>query len=247
MMKNRVAFTLPQLLVGVAVGSLLIVALLPTLQSDHDTLQRALCANNLREIGQAITMYASDNNDFFPPGYVSGGGATDWHLLVGPYVGMSHITYTSGPAKSSVFICPAAVLIPPPGTTVNLTYTAHRAMFWCSPSPCTPLPVTYKMSQCIRPSEVVMVFDGCQQSVDFAGAFDAQACSDQLADTTIAYPGINPNNAEPAGANTDGPSGVGLIRWRHSNNTGANFLMVDGHVNSLLIGQLLRRNLRYDK
>ena len=80
-MKNRVAFTLPQLLVTVAVISLLALAILPSLQSDHDTLQRALCANNLREIGQAITMYAGDNNDFFPPGYVSGVGATDWHAV----------------------------------------------------------------------------------------------------------------------------------------------------------------------
>ena len=246
-MKNRVAFTLPQLLVTVAVISLLALAILPSLQSDHDTLQRALCANNLREIGQAITMYAGDNNDFFPPGYVSGVGATDWHLTIGPYLASSHTTYTSGPTRNPVFICPAAVLVPPPGTTVSLTYTAHRAMFWCSPSPCAPLPVTYKMSQCTRPSEVVMVFDGCQQSGSSSVTFDAQACSDQLLDTITAYPGVNPNNAEAVGPNVDDSSGAGRIRWRHSNNNGANFLMVDGHVNSLLVGQLLRRNLRYDK
>ena len=91
-----------------------------------------------------------------------------------------------------------------------------------------------------------MVFDGCQQSVSSPVTFDAQACSDQLFDTITAYPGVNPNNAEAVGPNVDDSSGTGRIRWRHSNNNGANFLMVDGHVNSLLVGQLLRRNLRYD-
>ena len=246
-MKNRVAFTLPQLLVTVAVGSLLAVSILPVLQSDHQTLQRAICANNLRAIGVAITLYAADNNDCFPPGYDNIRGS-DWHLTIGPYLASSHTTYASGGTTSPVFICPAAVLVPPPGTTVSLTYTAHRAMFWCAPTPCSiSLPAVYKMSQCTRPGEVVMVFDGCQQSVSSPVTFDAQACSDQLIDTTIAYPGINPNQPEPVGPNVDGPDGVGRIRWRHSNNNGANFLMVDGHVNSLLVGQLLRRNLRYDQ
>jgi prepilin-type processing-associated H-X9-DG protein len=251
-MKNRVAFTLPQLLVTVAVGSLLAVAILPILQSDHATLQRAICASNLREIGVAITLYAADNNDCFPPGYAASPQNSDWHLIIGPYLAKSQTTYTSGGTKSPVFICPASVLVPPAGTTISLTYTAHRAMFWCAPIACNINGNTiqqYKMSQCTRPSEVAMVFDGCQQSVDFAGAFDAQACSDQLIDTTIAYPGIgNPNQPEPVGPNADGGGGAaGHIRWRHYNNNGANFLMVDGHVDSLLVGQLLRRNLRYDK
>jgi prepilin-type processing-associated H-X9-DG protein len=244
--KNRVAFTLPQLLVTVAVGSLLAVAILPVLQSDHMTLQSAICASNLREIGVAITMYASDNNDCFPPGYDQAGGS-DWHLTIGPYLAKSQTTYPSGGTKSPVFICPAAVLTPPPGTTVSLTYTAHRAMFWCSPSPCAPLPVTYKMSQCSRPSEVVMVFDGCQYATS-GTTFDAQACSDLLTDTTTAYPGPgNPNQPEPIGPNVDSNVGASFIRWRHYSNNGANFLFVDGHVSSLVVGQLLRRNLRYDK
>jgi prepilin-type processing-associated H-X9-DG protein len=250
-MKNRVAFTLPQLLVTVAVGSLLAVAILPILQSDHETLQRAICANNLRQIGVAITMYANDNNDCFPPGYEQSPGS-DWHLIIGPYLAKSQTTYASGGTKSPVFICPAAVLIPPAGTTISLTYTAHRWMFVDSASPCGQpppnLPCRYLRSQVVRPSEVVMVFDGCQQSVTSSTTFDAQACSDELIDTTIAYPGPgNPNQPEPAGPNVDGPNGTGLIRWRHYNNNGANFLMVDGHVKSLLVGQLLRRNLRYDK
>jgi len=254
-MKKHAAFTLPQLLVTVAVGSLLAVAILPTLQSDHETLQRAICANNLRQIGVAITMYAEDNNDSFPLGY-SRVQETDWHLLIEPYLAKSRTIYASGGTKSPVFICPAAVLVAPAGVTIDLTYTAHRWMFVDSASPCGQpppnLPCQYLRSQVVRPSEVVMVFDGCQQSVDNAVTFDAQACSDQLTDTHTVYPGFNPNQAEPINPpnnpadNSDGPNSAGFIRWRHYNNNGANFLFVDGHVSSLLVGQLLRRNLRPD-
>jgi len=253
-MKNRVAFTLPQLLVTVAVGSLLTVAILPVLQSDHETLQRAICASNLREIGQAITLYANDNNDCFPPGYERS-AATDWHLIIGPYLAKSQTTYASGGTRSPVFICPAAVLVPPSGTTISLTYSAHRWMFPDLPSTCSPppsLPCVYHLGQCTRPSEVVMVTDGCQQSVASTTTFDALACLDGVGDCTIAYGSASANKRnqpepmDPA-KNVDGPNGIGLIRWRHYNNNGANFLMVDGHVQSFLGGQLLRRNLYYDQ
>ena len=152
-------------------------------------------------------------------------------------------------------MCPAAAQVaPPPGTTTTFTYTAHRAMFWPNPpvmanSPCGVNTLgPYKMSQCTRPGEVVMVFDGCLTQTS-GNTFDAQAASDQLNDsvTPITCLTNTANNAEPVGPNVDGNGGAGFIRWRHSNNNGANFLMVDGHVNSLLVGQLLRRNLRYDK
>src|ERR1035438_264474 len=230
-MKRRDAFTLTELLVTVAVGSLLAVAILPTLQSDRATLQRAICANNLREIGVAIGQYCDDYNDAFPMGY-SRVQETDWHLLITPYLASSHTTYTSGGTQSPVFICPAAVLVPPAGTTVSLTYTAHRWMFVDSATPCglppPSLPCRYLRSQVVRPSEVVMVFDGCQSPVS-STTFDAQACSDPLTDTRVAYPGANPNQPEPVGPNADGSGAdAGFIRWRHYNNNGANFLMVDG-------------------
>jgi len=251
-MKNRVAFTLPQLLVSISVVSLLAVAILPVLQSDHATLQRAICANNLREIGQAIAMYANDNNDFFPPGYQQTIGS-DWHLIIGPYLAKSQTTYASGGTKSPVFICPAAAT-PPAGSTTSLTYTAHRTLFWPIPSatasgicgPYTLLP--YRMSQATRPGEVVMVFDACLSQTSGV-TFDAQACSDALGDTTtwVTCAGAQGTNdkAVSIGQNTDGAN-AGLIRWRHNNNNGANFLFVDGHVESLVVGQLLHRNLRFD-
>jgi prepilin-type N-terminal cleavage/methylation domain-containing protein/prepilin-type processing-associated H-X9-DG protein len=252
-MRVSAAFTLIELLVVIAIIGILAAMLLPALNKARAKAKTALCVSNLKQIGIAVGLYCDDYNDAFPMGY-SRAQQTDWHLLIGPYLAKNQTAYTDvGKTKSPVFLCPSAVLIPPPGTTVSLTYTAHRWMFVDSASPCgvppPALPCQYLRSQCIRQTEVVMVFDGCQSAVS-SDTFDAQACSDNpsWADCITSINVGNPNQLEPfvAAANADISSSAGLIRWRHYGNNGANFLFVDGHVESMLAGQLLRRNLRFD-
>jgi prepilin-type processing-associated H-X9-DG protein len=200
--------------------------------------------SNLKQIALAIDMYATDHDDSFPPAFVNPIPQTDWSLIIQPYLMKSQTIYAPTYDISRTLLCPAGVQSRG-GKTIKLMYSVHRWMFVNSPS-ASNMPQAYRRNQVTRPSEVVMITDGCQQSKSFSSGFDSLAALDNVSDCNVAYPDTNPDEAEPAGPNTDTDSAVGTIRWRHSKNTGANFLFVDGHVESLLIGQLKRRNLYHD-
>ncbi|HUW81691.1 MAG TPA: prepilin-type N-terminal cleavage/methylation domain-containing protein [Phycisphaerae bacterium] len=65
-MRRTKAFTLIELLVVVAIIALLISILLPSLSRAREMSKRAVCASNLRGIGQAMYIYANDNGEQFP-------------------------------------------------------------------------------------------------------------------------------------------------------------------------------------
>ena len=94
----RGGFTLIELLVVIAIISLLAALLFPVFAQAREKARQAACLSNMRQIGQAIQMYASDADDIDPPGVlVVGGDAYSWPTLVFPYVGSARI-----------FACPSA-------------------------------------------------------------------------------------------------------------------------------------------
>jgi prepilin-type N-terminal cleavage/methylation domain-containing protein len=64
--KRRNAFTLIELLVVVAIIALLISILLPSLARAREITKRAVCASNMRGIGQGMKVYSNDNYDWYP-------------------------------------------------------------------------------------------------------------------------------------------------------------------------------------
>jgi prepilin-type N-terminal cleavage/methylation domain-containing protein len=104
------AFSLVELLVVIAVISILAALLLPALSGAKARALRADCSNNLKQINLGMHLYADDNGDMLPTDpNITGGILTTNHWgifykrLMKSYVGLQ------GPSSSreKVFACPA--------------------------------------------------------------------------------------------------------------------------------------------
>ncbi|MEX0742388.1 MAG: type II secretion system protein [Phycisphaeraceae bacterium] len=66
MSSSRRGFTLIELLVVVGIIALLMAMLLPALSAARRASNKVVCGSNLRQVGQAVSLYAFDQNDRYP-------------------------------------------------------------------------------------------------------------------------------------------------------------------------------------
>ncbi len=99
------AFTLIELLVVISIVAILIAILLPALASARAAARNVQCLTQHRQIGVAINVYATDNQDAAVPLYISTsaidaaagypsweGASTDHYLLLGKYTDRNRVS-----------------------------------------------------------------------------------------------------------------------------------------------------------
>lgn len=161
-------FTLIELLVVVAIIGILASLLLPVLGEARKKSKLALCTSNLKQMGMAIHMYTSDNDDYFP---YSGGnldGVTNdvsWDDRLGylQYDGRSITAAEVGNRNllkdSYIYECPANEVDP---MGVNMKIRSYALNYGKSHSPSAFRGImqgdwSMKVSEVNNPSQSIMI------------------------------------------------------------------------------------------
>lgn len=148
-------FTLVELLATIAIIGVLIALLLPTVQAARESSRRTQCSNNLKQLGLAMSSYASLNGTFpagsnIPAGTTPDKVASDWdsggfhklsaHCMLLPFLECTPVFNKINPNLSAnanrvqlcirlpIFLCPSATPPSNASTSPGCNYS------WCNGS-----------------------------------------------------------------------------------------------------------------
>ena len=215
MPERNKAFTLIELLVVVAIIAILAAMLLPALRNARESAKKAKCMSNLRQLHLACLAYSADNNEVMVPTLLW----TDylWHGDNGSPSGYSN----KGPLPNPYFFNYNPSLLSVyqcPSNPYRLdrwwdSNYAYNFAFWTGYG-------TPKLSRFPNTSIVVLLSDAAIRSAGYAPPYVPGPAFSTY------YYCYSPNE---------------IAFQLHAGNT-ANFIFVDGHVESLTYNQAVDRN-----
>jgi prepilin-type processing-associated H-X9-DG protein len=92
----RKFFTLVELLIIIAIISILASLLLPALKTAKEKVNEIDCASKLKQLGAAFIMYVSDYNDCLPPhSFTNSEGTKTWPPLIKGFLGLEYVSYNT--------------------------------------------------------------------------------------------------------------------------------------------------------
>ena len=202
---RRTGFTLIELLVVIAIIAILAAILFPVFARAREKARQTACLSNLKQLGTAISMYASDNDGQMPWqqtyvqwGYTGNLGMPGWTESIYPYV-----------KNKQIYLCPSG----PANTLSHYSFNQYAmsiAYGWAS------VYGSYTLDSSPDPSAAIMVFDGGGTSATWPDAASADS------DLT--------NEMQILGGTDDASEGdLCALSFPGRHNGGNNMLFMDGH------------------
>lgn len=159
---SKRGFTLVELLTVIAIIGVLAAIVLVTVGRVRESANSARCQSNLRNIGQAVLMYANDNNGYYPPvnSAVDNEGKADgkyyWQLQIAPYYVGLPSAWSSVSGASDNYTCRTHLSVMK-SAFPNANYTHNYAMNFTLGATSGVKTRRRKVNQIPNPSSTLMV------------------------------------------------------------------------------------------
>ncbi|MDP7347508.1 MAG: DUF1559 domain-containing protein [Phycisphaeraceae bacterium] len=211
-LEPRSAFTLVELLIVIAMLSVLLALLLPAVGQAREKARQAVCSSHIRQIGVTLHLYAQDHQDLLPPmgqyAPPTGPWSPYWWEILPEYTG--NPLDAMGIEGSSALSCPSNRFLN------NYTYGVHyfNVMgYWDYPGP--PNSGSVSINQ-VPPTQFLL-----------ADANSSAIAPPEWSNWLLTYDSDD-DGINDSGNGACAATGHNCLAIRHFK--GANFIFVDGQV-----------------